>query len=488
MSPQLFSDITDDNQNVIHSKFLYRKDSIGIEMSQLFPGCVIHVQVPYYEAKTFWRIQGYCSHLLCRNYRFVASYGNPTVFRISYDKPQQIHALALARQIRRFERDEEKKVAKYVMPSKRRVELLNQLVADTAVAGSNEAPSLKVFQKIHHESLGLQNIERDDICDVEAMQNDDDTNFISKILSKKTFGVYVHSKSQHTILNKLHTKRAKDGVPIIAYMDASGDIARDVTDQKLLLHALVVNVIILDDKTSSPLPLTEQYNIRQTSKAISDWLFDFKTSHQALYNNPPLLFDYIVSDFCYATFHAIQLALNSKTLKQYLQLCYMWIVYKIENGEFPESFNELVKICMCYVHIMHTFGDMTRRHFGKSSSGAQLPQSRIVLEILAAMIKTTEYEILLILIEQLAFLLSNEYKNENVDLAVVKVSEIISPVADEFLEPANNLHVPIDLDELAENSPNLYASNPFYIQFHEILDNIENVVDDEKVKNPYYNP
>ncbi len=92
---------------------------------------------------------------------------------------------------------------------------------------------------------------------------DENSNFISKTFTKGKFGVYIYSKSQHAVLHKLHKKRSIDGVPIIGRLDASGNIARDLTDAKLLLQALVVNVTIARDKHSTPLPLTEQYTTDQ---------------------------------------------------------------------------------------------------------------------------------------------------------------------------------------------------------------------------------
>lgn len=318
---------------------------------------------------------------------------------------------------------------------------------------------------------------------------DKNTNFISKILNTQNFATYIHSKSQHALLNKLHKKRAKDGVPIIGRVDATGDIARNVTDEKLLYYALTVNVKILHDKKSTPLPLTEQYNIRHSSESISEWLFNFNAAHHSWHENPPLIFDFLISDFSYANFHAIQLAFNKTTLRSYLQICYDWILHKMKTNEFPSDFHKYVKIRMCYTHIMHTFGDMIRRHYGSSESGAQLPQNRVLLEILAAMIKTTEYNTLLGLFHQMAILVSNEFENDDVQSAVVEIKRITTPIDEKILLPDDNLHVPIDLDELPENCPTLYQSNPFYVQFQRILNDTENIFDDENlVKNPYYNP
>lgn len=210
--------------------------------------------------------------------------------------------------------------------------------------------------------MSKQDAAVDDYVDLEALQTKDvKTNFISKLLSRQNFGVYIHSKDQMILFNKLHRKRSKDGVPIVGRVDASGDIARALTSgDKMLYYALTVNIRVLHDKKSTALPLSEQFNIRHTSQDISSWLFDLVSSYQMIYDDPPLLFDYLISDFSYANFHAILLAFNRLTLSKYLNQCYEWIQYKIESGKFPDSFDIFTKIKMCYTHIMHTYGDIKR--------------------------------------------------------------------------------------------------------------------------------
>lgn len=127
MSVELFNDITNYKQEIIRERFFYRKDSIGIEISKLFPGCVIYVQEPY-EAKIFCRIQAYCSHLSCRNYRLIAEYKTPNVFCVSFDKPEPVHVQKVARQVRRYERDQEEETLLTVMPNTYRVQQLKTRV------------------------------------------------------------------------------------------------------------------------------------------------------------------------------------------------------------------------------------------------------------------------------------------------------------------------------------------------------------------------
>lgn len=128
--------------------------------------------------------------------------------------------------------------------------------------------------------------------------NDPNRNIISKLLSRKQFGVYIHAKSQHEV-HKLHKKRAVDNVPITGRVDTNANFARQIKSVpgKFLYSAVTVNVKFSTDKKSTAIALCEQYNIRHGSKDISLWLFDFYASHKALYENPPIIFDFMITDF-----------------------------------------------------------------------------------------------------------------------------------------------------------------------------------------------
>lgn len=190
---------------------------------------------------------------------------------------------------------------------------VNKTPEELVEAGSyGEIVSLDVAQKLRSEALSRQDSESDDFKDLEALQTKDSkTNFVSIILDRHNFGTYIHSADQIKALRKLHEKRRKDGVPITARMDASGNIARQLIEgDPILYHTLAVNTTILHDESSTTIPLTEQYNTRNASKHIAAWLFDFLTSYYELYDDPPLMLDYLLTDFSFANFHAIQLVFN----------------------------------------------------------------------------------------------------------------------------------------------------------------------------------
>lgn len=157
MSTELFNYITDENQQIIAENFKYRKHSIGIEMSKLFPGCVIYAD-KYYEAQAFWRIQAYCSHLGCRNYRFIADYKTPNLFEVEFDRPDPVHIKPVSRQLRNYERDKIKQTSTD-MPNLRRVKAINASNKDIIRKGDyNGIVSLGVLQKCRTEALAKQDI------------------------------------------------------------------------------------------------------------------------------------------------------------------------------------------------------------------------------------------------------------------------------------------------------------------------------------------
>lgn len=202
-------------------------------------------------------------------------------------------------------------------------------------------------------------------------------------------------------------------------------------------------------------------------------MFDFILCHSAFYEDHALLFDWLVSDFSYANFHAILLAFNGQSLKSHLNLAKTWLDYKAKHGQFPESFLKVVKIRMCYTHLMHTFAEMCKRLLGKHEN-KQLPQSRIILEILAAMIRTTEYTILIKLWVQLVILLKTEYVNGDVDNALASVNLALTIDLNDYDE--EKLTCAIDVEMLPEYESSLYKSNMFYIEFAAVSEKFKNTV------------
>lgn len=324
MSDELFNTVFDKTTNtLINNSFLYRKDSIAIEINELFPGCVIYIDKPNV-AKKYLVLRAYCSHINCRKYNLKSYYNDPQTFSIKVSAPNVAHLKPLARQVRRYERDQKGKcLLQSFSTSLRESDLREANQAVTKLGSYQKVQSLPVYNVIRKEALSKQDNSTDDLEDVISMQTTDSkTNFISEVLPRKNPGVFIRSKSQHDILHKLHIKREVDGTPIVLRLDGSGDIARDIDHLRLLYHALTVNLAIAADKSSTSLPLTEQYNSRNTSKDIAKWLFDFTLGHSEYHENHPALADYIISDFSYANFHAVLKAFNGKTLANYLNLVY----------------------------------------------------------------------------------------------------------------------------------------------------------------------
>lgn len=95
MSQDLFNEIFDtdaidtnaipdpiiERSPVKHQLFLYRKDSIRVEVDTVFPGCVIYID-KYNACKGNWKLRAYCAHKGCRKYLLTAKYLNPRNFTI----------------------------------------------------------------------------------------------------------------------------------------------------------------------------------------------------------------------------------------------------------------------------------------------------------------------------------------------------------------------------------------------------------------------
>lgn len=348
MSKEVYDDIHCPKNGVAKEKYNYRKCSIGTEVSKCFPGCVIYVQAFYMAMKHgYWRIPGYCSHLNCRNYKLVANLSNPRVFTVFVDHPEVAHVRPISRQVRQYDRQVMEDELQKELPNTYVARLVNKTSKELIAAGSyGVIVSQHVAEKVRSKATQRQDSETDDYSDLEALQGE--TNYVSKILPRKNFATYIHSPNQMNALAKLHEKRDADGVPLIGRLDATGGIARPLNPgDKLLYYALTTNVKVSYDKHSTPLPTSEQYNIRHTSQDIAAWLFNFISSYFAINSNPPLLFDYMTSDFSFANFHAILLAFNRLSLSQYLKMCYDWVQHKLDFEKFPVSFDQVTKIVMC---------------------------------------------------------------------------------------------------------------------------------------------
>lgn len=49
------------------------------------------------------------------------------------------------------------------------------------------------------------------------------------------------------------------------------------------------------------------------------------------------------------------------------------------NGSFPKENSKITKPKMCFTHGMHTFADMTKRHYGKTDNNKQKPHCKIII-------------------------------------------------------------------------------------------------------------
>lgn len=96
MSEDLFDAIFDtslvstERSPVNHEKFLYRKDSIAIQLDAVFLVCVMYVD-RYNVCNKNWKLRAYCAHDGCRKYLFTADYENPRRFKTSYTYATKSH-------------------------------------------------------------------------------------------------------------------------------------------------------------------------------------------------------------------------------------------------------------------------------------------------------------------------------------------------------------------------------------------------------------
>ena len=141
----------------------------------------------------------------------------------------------------------------------------------------------------------------------------------------------------------------------------------------------------------------------------------------------------------------------------------------------------MVKLRMCYTHLIHTFALMTKRLYGKNKN-KQLSHSKIILEILGTMTKATDYSLLLKCWEQLTILLKNEYVNDDVKNAVVEINKIKTSQVNLEDYEEEKLQTAVDVEILPEYDSSLNKSNLFYIQFAEISSKVKNYYYNEKTK------
>lgn len=154
MSENLFNIVYNtETQIVNHEAFLYSKDSIGIEVDKVFPGCVIYIE-KYSLCEKYWKLRAYCAHTGRRKYILTALHINPRKFTIEVDKLEICHKGSLARQLRRYERDQDIERLKTTLPRKLRAEKIKAADDDITKAGNNQQlQSVEVFWKLSRQVL-----------------------------------------------------------------------------------------------------------------------------------------------------------------------------------------------------------------------------------------------------------------------------------------------------------------------------------------------
>jgi hypothetical protein len=161
------------------------------------------------------------------------------------------------------------------------------------------------------------------------------------------FSMYLNCNLQFETLHKIPK------VSRIMHFDATGGLVNIPGEEysRLLNHVMLVKdwhnheVADLDKKS---FVLSEMVTSRQTTYQISSYIKFMKFSYEKKYRQDVFCFRCIVTDYAWATMHAIVENLNLQTMIEYCNR-----VFEVSNGKKQiKDFPNTSWICSCAAHSM----------------------------------------------------------------------------------------------------------------------------------------
>lgn len=169
------------------------------------------------------------------------------------------------------------------------------------------------MRKIRSEAVTFFDRHKDDFIDILLMQRDH-PEYIQEVSSP--LSVKLYSREQ---VHLAETQKISNELPIL-YFDATGSIVRSPSFLKDLKRVYLYSGVIWIEQTKRIVSLFDMISSKHFSATIFKFLYDFKCYSIQLNAWP--LFGAVVTDFSFASIHAVIRSFNDMSLLAYLKQCY----------------------------------------------------------------------------------------------------------------------------------------------------------------------
>lgn len=369
----------------VWNTFIYNKETAKFKTSdymdifreafkQFYP-CVINAKDRKIRSNSIKIYTYKCVHAKCpRKYLFTHIknskpfdlHKNTKSFKISYQGDEIVHERELSNQLKGFNRQlvREKLKTNYAtdFQNETRYEVDLNL---KSLGNLGNFKSLQVLNRVRGEALASQDKDEDAIEDLKKRMLDERmVNNISlyNLTIMPSFCIHSLSKNQIHVIKKLQILKNQKNSELRINLDATGTVCKLPKDNEgvMYLYAIVINIKNADGVSSMNFPLSEMITNLHTSYNIKLFLSFFKHELE-LYNLSWPCFEHIITDFSKALINGVSLGFNDMKLINYINLNYEWL-----EGKNLERKNELIKIHLCYSHLVKNFLKIIKKHYGKN--------------------------------------------------------------------------------------------------------------------------
>lgn len=395
-------------------------------------------------------------------------------FKIVIDKNRRVkvfstslnycHKQKLTTYVKGIERCLIRKKLYHVKPSQyKRRTILSSDKNLVKIGNLQDIKSDSTLRRIKAEATSILDRDKNDILDIIEMQNVHEE-YIKEVAFP--FNIKMYSIQQLHVLEKQSAK--EEWLPI--HFDATGGIVRNPSGSKrVYLYSAVIRL----SRAGRVFPIFDMISSVHYSKAIFKILHDFRTFCEE--NDKWPLFSSVITDFSFASLHAVCKAFNRMTLLDYLNYSYQMTLKDV----YVRS-TTFITIHLCCAHFMKmVINDISR--FSKNSL-----QHKLFTELIASAITMKSIESLENWFRDVCVLLSSEMYDTNAKKAHFSLLLLCC-------DGETYSHEELTVDEIDDNDDlngPLYKSSPYYKLFKRIHESsVQNNAKAEKENiNEYYNP
>lgn len=306
------------------------------------------------------------------------------------------------------------------------------------------------FRKLKSDAIASFDRDKNDFMDI-VKTHLSHPEYIKEV--SMPFSVKVFSDEQIFILE---SQRIDDVLPVV-YFDATGSVARKPfeSEKRVLLYSAVVSV----SQLKSISPIFEMVTSHHNTHSICKLLTEFRTFCEQKRKWP--IFGSIVTDFSFASLHAISKACNNLKLGEYLNYAFKICDDLRADIPIPATF---ITIHLCCAHFMKMVSNDVAKHFLNPE------EQQVIKFFIAGSILMDNLQKISMWFINMTILLKSPYQHSDVDKSFNILSSLLSQKS-----PTVDMNEIIDLSNKCNNSlkqvgepDTLYKGSPFYKHFRNL--------------------